>query len=309
MEPTGNQKPSIDKNLLQNSSQYNFMQFMQLLEQSWLEQPLSANTNSPNLNLTSTKDISFPGSDIKSAKLKHEQVSLELTFMGLCGTDSPLPQYFAEYIQANNAGSDCMYDFLNIFNNRIYLLLYLVWKKYHIFLNPEKSNYLKYLTAISGNSLTANDQREFAFAGLLGSQHHNSSSLTASLSDYLQAPVSIQEFIPTWVDLGDALTIGHDHIIIGDNAMLGNQAAAAQKIIIQIGPLTLTQAQQILPDQDSYQRLTNLIKRYIDMHISCDIILLLRPASTCITLGKKEAKLGWTSWLGKRGELQIRFKL
>ncbi len=309
MEPTGNKKPSLNKKLVKDSSQYNFMQYLQLLEQQWLDEPISAKTNHPNLKLIPTKDLGFPASDIKSSTIQQQQLTVQLTFMGLCGADSPLPQYFAEYIQADNPGSDCMYDFLNIFSNRIYILLYLAWKKYHLFLNPEKSNYLKYLIALSGNTLTVNDQREFAFAGLLGSQHHNCASLTASLSDYLQAPVNIQEFIPVWVDLGEALAIGRDKISVGDNAMLGNQAAAAQKIIIQIGPLTLTQALQLLPDQDSYQRLTSLIKRYIDMHISCDIVLLLRPASSCITLGKTEAKLGWISWLGKRGKLTIKFTL
>ena len=309
MGSTGNKKSGLNKNLVKNSNQYNFMQFLRLLEQHWLEKPISAKTNNLNLKLIPTKDLSFPASDIKSSTIQQQQLTLQLTFMGLCGTDSPLPQYFSEYIRADNPGSECMYDFLNIFSNRIYILLYLVWKKYHLFLNPEKSNYLKYLIALSGNALTANDQREFAFAGLLGSQHHNCTSLTASLSDYLQAPVTIQEFIPTWVDLGETLTIGRDHISIGDNAMLGNHATAAQKIIIQIGPLTLTQAQQILPDQDSYQRLTNLIKRYIDMHISCDVVLLLCHANNCLTLGSSDIKLGWTSWLGKRGKLTIKFKL
>lgn len=300
-----NKKPDLINSLINDSSQYNVMQFLRLLEQH-LPQPISVTTNNPGLKLISAPELTFPASDIKSCTLQHQQLVTQLTFMGLCGVDSPLPQYFAEYIQANNANSACLYDFLNIFSNRIYTLLYLVWKKYHIFLNPEKSKYLNYLIALSGNILTPQDQQEYAFAGLMGSQHHNCSSLTAMLSDYLQAAVLIDELMPVWVELNNTLSIGQDNISIGDNAILGNHAIAAQKIIIRVGPLSLQQAIKILPDQSAYQRLINLISRYVDLHISYDIILILRPATTCITLGKNNVKLGWTSWIGKCGNLNIK---
>ena len=86
---------------------------MHLLEQHGLPPP----------KLIPAKSLSFPASDIKKcSKDEHNNIIMELNFMGLYGVDSPLPHYFSEYVHKSH--NNCLADFLNIFNNRIYHLFY-----------------------------------------------------------------------------------------------------------------------------------------------------------------------------------------
>lgn len=295
--------PGLVNDIIKHGSQYNFFQAIRLLEDGWLPNDLSTNTVNKNLQLISVSEISFPAADIKECTIDEQnRLKLKLTFMGLCGVDSPLPHYFLEYAQRDNEYAECISDFLNIFNNRLYTFLYLVWKKYRPFAHIEKSPYLEYLKFLSGNSLTAQDGNEFAFAGLLGSPVHNTVALASLISEYLNdVPVSVQQFVPCLINLKSVLQIGINKICLGGNAMLGSQIVTrTRKIVIQIGPLNNQHVTQLFPGQIENYRLKNLISRYLGPTLQFDIVLIVDIAHTrCLKLGADDINLGWISWLGK----------
>lgn len=299
--------PDLVKNIVKSGEQYNFFQLMHLLEQHWLPCAISAKTINEHLQLIPCKDMGFPATDIKQCNIdKHHKITTHLTFLGLCGVDSPLPHYFSEYIHQEQINADCIYDFLNIFNNRLYILQYLAWKKYHL-----NNSYNEYLIALSGNILQNRDEQEFAFAGLLGAWHHNSTSLSGIISDYLgQVLVKIKQFMPRWINVGTTLQLGPDRICLGDNAILGNQAlTTADKITIFIGPLEMSQTLALLPDQEQYQRLIQLISRYIGSNITFNITFITKTPKTCLILGQDNIKIGWISWLGEQDNDNIKIIL
>jgi type VI secretion system protein ImpH len=305
--------PGLVNDIIKHGSQYNFFQAIRLLEDSWLAHGLFANIVNKNLQLISVSEISFPAADIKECTIdEHNKLKLKLTFMGLCGVDSPLSHYFLEYAQRNNEYAECISDFLNIFNNRLYTFLYLVWKKYRPFAHIENSPYLEYLKFLSGNSLTAQDGNEFAFVGLLGPPTHSAVALTGIISEYLNdVPVSVQQFVPCLINLKSVLQIGINKICLGDNAILGSQVVTkTRKIIIQIGPLKNQCHAQLFPGQIENCRLKNLISRYLGPTLQFDLFLIVNIARThCIKLGADDIKLGWMSWLGKCAHKNYRMRI
>jgi len=305
--------PDLVKDIIKHGSQYNFFQAIRLLENDWLPNDLSTNTVNKNLQLISVSEISFPAADIKECTIDDDnKLKLKLTFMGLCGVDSPLSHYFLEYAQRDDEHAKCVSDFLNIFNNRLYTFLYLIWKKYRPFAHIEKSPYLEYLKFLSGNSLTAQDGNEFAFAGLLGSPVHNAVALTGLISEYLNdVPVSVQQFVPCLINLKSILQIGISEICLGDNAILGSQIVTmTQKIIIQIGPLDNQRAIQLFPGRTENHHLKNLVSRYLGPTLQFDIILIINIIHTqCLKLGADDIKLGWMSWLGKCAHENYRMRI
>ncbi len=273
-----------------------------MLEDDWLSHDLSTSIVNKHLQLSSVPEICFPATDIKECSIdEHNRLKLKLTFMGLCGVDSPLSHYFLEYAQRDDEHAKCVSDFLNIFNNRLYTFLYLVWKKYRPFVCIEKSLYLEYLKFLSGNTLMTQDGNEFAFVGLLGSSVHSAVALTGMISEYLDnVPVNVQQFVPYLINLS-VLRIGISEIRLGDNAILGNQIMTkARKIIIQIGPLDDQCAAQLFPEQVENHRLKNLVSRYLGPTLQFDIVLIINITHDhCLKLGSDNIGLGRISWLGK----------
>jgi len=294
--------PAIIKNIIQDGAKYNFLQLMRLLEKCWLTDHLSSNLLNKYIQLNSAAEISFPANDIKKCTINEQnKLQLQLTFMGLCGVDSPLPHYFLEH---NN---NCIYNFLNIFNNRLYILFYLAWKKYHPFVQLNDSPYLQYLKFLSGNLLTEQDSQEFAVAGLLGTRVHSSIGLVGLLREYAEC-IQVTQFVPYWTNLDKILQIG-DAIYLGDNSLLGDQIVTrTRKIAIQIGPLDSEEALQLFPGQIKNQRLRCLIARYLCPGILFDLILIITPTITdCLKLGNN-IQLGWISWLGKLNKVACQIK-
>ncbi|KPJ67159.1 MAG: hypothetical protein AMJ43_05765 [Coxiella sp. DG_40] len=305
--------PALVKDIIEHGSQYNFFQAIRLLENNWLTQDLSASKVNKNFQLISASEISFPATDIKECTIdEYNKLKLKLTFMSLCGVDSPLSHYFLEYAQRNDECSQCISDFLNIFGNRLYIFLYLVWKKYRPFIHIEKSPYLEYLKFLSGNTLTTEDTNEFAFVGLLGSPIHGATALTGMINEYLDnVTVNVQQFVPCLINLKSVLHIGIDKICLGDNAILGDQiVTTTRKIIIRIGPLDEQCATQLFPGQIENYRLRSLISRYLGLTLQFDLFLIINNTHThCLKLGTDVISLGRISWLGKCAHKNYRIQV
>jgi len=280
-----------------NAAEFDFYQFVRLLERQGIKQQFSPSA-----------DISFPASDIKQAQWLENVLSIKLSFMGFYGVDSPLPQYFFTEALFDTENGKCLREFLNIFSQRIYTLLYAAWKKFQPVVQLEQGNadYLQLLRSISGNALTSNDQKEFAYAGLLGRRIKNAVGLATMLSSFLNGlKVDVQQFKEKWCRIETNAYLGgyaDQALGLGDNTILGNQVVDRTKHIeIRIGPMTIEAAMQLLPGQEQHQRLNQLIKRYIGPLIEYELTYIVKPSViNGLQLGKSEIHLGWASWIGEK---------
>jgi type VI secretion system protein ImpH len=261
-----------------------------------------------------------------------EIVRLTLTFLGLYGVSSPLPTYFSETIatQAQEDEPDSLRDFLDIFNHRLYLLLYRVWKKYRHYLHFQSDGadqLTSYMLSLLGSGIDAfsdfgysedSDRRDkktnslairlLTYAGLTRQFPHSAAGLRTLLHSFFDGiPVKIQEFVPRWVSLPEKalpqLGTKHEGIEpkLGETMIIGERVLDFNnKFRVILGPFSLEKFQSFLPDGCNAVILHRLVQLYAPNHLEFDVALLLKKDEVPpLKLGDKYARLGRISWLGK----------
>ena len=253
--------------------------------------------------------LAFPAGDIASITTDGAgRFCLTLTFMGLYGASSPLPVHFLDYINSHSENSKPLADFLNIFNNRLYALLYRSgsrynWQSLH---SAESDNPLKRMvTRLSGAicPLTAStsEPRLAAFCGLLAGRRCSAVGLATLLSDYFGAlPVTIRQFVPRWITLKTVARIGVD-ARLGLNTIAGRRVRdAAGSFRVQIGPVSRTVASRFSSTKTELAELCSIVKTCCNQPLAFDVELILEPeALVPVKLGATDAPLGQSSSLGE----------
>lgn len=297
------QIPAIVRDLINNSYRYPAHQALRLLEEAWFGIDNIASEQS-NVYMHPAAEVSFPGADIKRSEIdKRGLVNLEMTFMGLYGVDSPLPPYIAKQALRDDEGAECLRDFLNILNRRLYILYYQVWKKYHVYvqLDSAVNPYMNYLKQLSAATLDDTDGREFAYCGLFGTRQRNAASLEAMLNDYLpNIPVRIRSFQPQQFRIENQLYLGGS-IRFDNHPVLGERVTSVtNKIAIDLGWMPQTTLMAYYPGKKAGNALSHLVGRYVQDSLAVDFIFHIKPAPADMQrLGDANLCLGWQTWVGK----------
>jgi len=277
---------------LNDASQYNLFQVMFLLEQNGFKD---------RFRIIPAVELAFPASDMKRAYLDAKgNIIIETTYLGLYGVNAPLPFYFLEVASRADEKGEVFRSFLNIFNNRIYQLLFETWKrgKSVLYLSNEESRYKYYLEALAQQLLPKHNLRAYAYVGLFGSRVHNAEGLKGILQNYLKFPVAIEQFVPVWVSIKESSNI--IPYCLGDNTILGDKILDhCQKIRIYIGPVKFDKISWIFGDKKESYNLVNLIQKYVGLLIQFDIVLKIHFDDREIRgLGKHSLQLNFSTWLG-----------
>ncbi len=128
---------AVDR-MLPEAHQYSYFQLLELMYQVHgddLEQrPLSRETRR-RLRLEVSPKLSFPVADVISAeRIGDDRYSIQATFLGLHGTDSPLPSYYLDEVAYEHAQSIGVRPaYFNFFNHRLHTLLHQGWRKYRYY--------------------------------------------------------------------------------------------------------------------------------------------------------------------------------
>lgn len=283
------------KFLLENASQFEFFQLLYLLEHDH-------RISIAKLQLTPATQLTFPAADIQRAYCGAQgQVCLQLNFLGLYGVDATLPHYFRDILNRQGEDGQALKYFLDIFNQRVYRLLYLAWKKSQVRVPLEilANPYLRYLVAISGNKLRLEEGKAFAFSGLLGCRTVTSSALTHLLSDFLTSKVNIQSFIAREVTVAQMSQLGTVALQLGNNFLLGNKILDfTSKISLELGPFSIEEVITVLPTSVRGRAMAKLISRYLGSTLEFEIIIYVARIKKPLTLGISPFMLGCFSYLG-----------
>jgi type VI secretion system protein ImpH len=286
--------------------------------------------------------MSFPATDVSRIEKKSddhareitqraETVKMVLTFMGLYGVNSPLPSYFSEVIatlgdesdepqaQGEEDGIRALRSFLDMFNHRIYSLLYRSWKKYRYNLQFEadgEDDFSQYMLSLIGLGSPALQDlvgvepfRLISYVGILGQRKRCAASLEQLLSDYFGGiDTRVTEFMPRWVPIPKeyqaCLGGGGAQLRLGEISTIGDKIRdLAGKFRVVLAPMKFEPFRRLLPGGNDSQELYRLIRFYAPDQLSFDVKLLLdKDEVPPLQLGTGLAQLGWTSWLGKPQE-------
>ncbi|MHB1400686.1 MAG: type VI secretion system baseplate subunit TssG [Trichloromonadaceae bacterium] len=308
--------PALIQDLLDRGPDYDFYQAVSLVE-TCCEGPLAqAGGLAGALKLRPAPEISFPAADIRRCSFDEQgRLDFELNFLGLYGVDGPLPHFFLETVAGQDDLGKVLRAFLDVFNQRLYQLLYLGWKKSNDHGRQNQcSLYERYLGAVAGLTPAQTQGQSLAYAGLMGSRIKNAAGLVGLLKDFLQMPVSVRQHFPCWVTLSHRPALGaagEEGLVLGENCSLGDRVLdVSRKILIRIGEVPISQAVALLPGREQALELGRLIRQYLNPTIEFDIELLVTSEpGPPIRLGCQEAILGWSAGLGEMGEKTYRIQL
>jgi len=264
--------------------EFNFFRAVQLLEEYFGSSQGGADAiDSGRIRFTPDPSIAFPSSDISAIDEHDGAVWFTLSFMGLVGVSSPLPVYFSEYVSSHPEAAAPLYDFLTIFNHRLYALFYRAWKKYNFSFNftadvsDPFTQKVALMSGVEHGGRDAKRARMLAYCGMLAGAPRSANALGALLADYFEGvPVAVTEFVPRWAPLKNIAPLG-SAASLGVSTILGTSYFdRAGKFRVTVGPLPRQVYEKFLPGERNIAELREIVSGYIADPLEFDIEVQLQ---------------------------------
>ncbi|WP_411563453.1 type VI secretion system baseplate subunit TssG [Pseudomonas shirazensis] len=306
--------------LLAQAHQYNFFQLLERLhglhgddlEPRWPDEATRLR-----VRLGCDPRLTFPVSDVVKAERfsdQAERYSVCTTFMGLHGTDSPLPTYYLEQIAYDHAHDIGVRPaFFDFFNHYLLSLLHRIWRKYRYYIRFQAgatdgfSQYVFALIGLDNKQLRGDTElpwsRLLSFAGVIASRSRAPGTVAGIIAHCFDlSSVQIREFesrsVPTAIR--QTVSLGRANGCLGSTFMVGNRTRTrSSKFTILISDLDQAQLRQLLPSGVNFRRLRALIGFLLRDGLAYDLELRLKQhALSPFCLHRSQgAHLGWTSFV------------
>jgi type VI secretion system protein ImpH len=278
------------------------------------------------LRLGQDPELDFAPAALESFEAKASTPPrLGVRFFGLLGPQGPMPLHFTEYVRERlrSRGDATLARFLDVFHHRLLALFYRAWAQAQPAVHrdrPDADRFSAWLGAALGLDDTSNARREvpreaWLFqAGLMGARSRHPEGLAKMLSQYFQVPVRIEQHVPQWLalDTADRSRLGYSRsraerrstpaALLGSTACSGSRQRDLQfKFRIVLGPLTLAHYEGFLPGRPAWRALREWVLNYVGLDLTWDVQLVLAQADLPEPRLTRHARLGLTTWMGRRG--------
>lgn len=282
--------------LFNDASLFSFYQAVRVLSILDLGNKKLMQHQSLAVRFRSTMGFEFPGSDLgqlTSATGEEALPELLVNFLGLAGANGPLPSVYTDQLLRNDRSA--LRDFLDIFNDRLILLLYRIHEMHHPELtpgSPDQGLAANHLFAFFGlgrdpesasrQRLAVPDRALLDYSGLLAHRPRSAKGLQRLLSDYFGVPVAVEQFTGAWLDLAEDqwTRIGKHrgrNNNLGDGAILGRRVWDQHAgVTVRLGPLDLSIFESFLPDGAAYKALCDLTRFFLGEEFNYSFKLELR---------------------------------
>lgn len=279
---------SLAEVLSQNPGSFSFMQAMRLIASVVGHPPLEP---SYPLRLRASHSTAFPASDIAAADYSGGVHRLELSFMGLSGASSPIPNYLVALAQHPDNGP-AFSAFLAIVERRLYLLLYEAW---------ERACSRDLVSVLSGSNTPGAPSHCAlrAHPGVWLAAPRSARAVAMAVGAALALPVRIEQNVTRRTALPARHGLGQD-LCLGDNTALGEHYLDTHHFFrVVIGPVTACQARAMQPGSTLRSLTERMVRWLIHAPLWFDIRLELasseyRPA----VLGATSTLVGFGATLG-----------
>lgn len=255
------------------------------------------------------------------------QWTMEVSFIGLAGSQGVLPYHYTETIQKELRNkSEIFKDMLDVFNHRSISLYYQAWHKYQPFANFERSRrqhsqkhdaFTDAILSLIGLGTSELQYRlpieDETCAGLGGHLARNictADSLKGMLKSQFGLTVSIDQFKGQWQQLTDEVSCqlpdtGTQHGInnqLGVNSIIGSQCFNAQnKFGVILEPLDYADFMSLAPGSKKLEALKGFIKFCAGVELDFDVCVNTQrkhiPAAQLFEDRDYQPLLGWNTYL------------
>jgi type VI secretion system protein ImpH len=262
--------------------------------------------------------LGFPASDVDRVEFFSEhgemRVRLRLNLIGLVGSGSPLPAFYAEQARGEGEDGQLSSSFLDLFHHRLQRLLLPIWRKYRYCVRFESGAtdpFSAQLFALIGLGCTEmrsaeelNWKRLLPYLGLLSLRAHSAALVEAVLRYYFKhTELNIEQCVERRVRIlhEQCNSLGLANTWLGSDLVLGDGVRdRSGKFRIHIGELDWQRFHEFLPTGLGYQPVHALVKFTMRDPLEYDVRLVLRHQEIReLRIGEQNpCRLGWTSWLG-----------
>ncbi|WP_417515525.1 type VI secretion system baseplate subunit TssG [Marinobacter sp.] len=304
--------------VLGNARRYSFFQLVDLIHRHHgddQERDRDEQPRQERIRFSSSAGLGFPGSDVVSAvspEHEHAPYQMEVSFLGLHGSQSPLPGYYLEDL-AWEAGQDLgiRRHFLDFFNHRLVTLFHRSWRKYRYYVRfrPGASDGfsgLVYALVGLGDSrlreaTPVNWSKMLAYSGLMAGRSRSPEVVSGIVGHCFDLDdVSIEQWVLRKVAIaGDQQTrLGQSNATLGNDTLVGSQIRdRSGKFILRIRNLSRQRFADFLPNGQDHQRLVKLVEFATREQLAYDLELQMRAQDIrSIQLGQ-DVRLGWNSFV------------
>ncbi len=323
-----NRRTSADlkAHLLNEGHSFSFFQVMRVLRflvSSGNESGMLPAEEMHGVRVRPDLSLAFPAADVNKVEeqIGEERVGFQVTatFMGLYGSSSPLPTFYTEDLMDEAASDESVTrDFLDVFNNRLYLLLFKAWNKYRQFLQVVEEHdeeHIERLFCLLG--LGEKEIREhipnayglLRYIGLFSQFPRSVSGLRSLIQDAMgDIPVNVHacHFNMATIPEDQRSSLGRRGSSLGRDCYVGSQIPDRMgKFRLELGPLDGHVFQDLLPGGTQYNTLATLTGLYVTDPLKYDVGITLRQGearSTCLG-ASAWSRLGLDTWLFGRKDV------
>lgn len=309
-----------DVTFYQDASRFNFYQLVELLNQLEgvdLEQALDFRPEQERLRFRSTASIGFhPGDIVQVARDENGRQALEVAFLGLHGSQSPLPGYYLDDLAWEYAqGEQKLGLFLDFFHHRLLTLLHRAWRKYryHVrFQDDGEDGFSRLMFALVGlgndavrDSLPVNRAKMLSYAGVLASPSRSPEVVAGLVNhcfDLEDVDVLAWQKRRVAIHESQQNRLGNASIVLGGDFVIGDSVNdCAGKFLLKIGNLSFSRFLSFLPNGEHFQPLVRFVSFILRDQLAWDLRLgFAEGEAKGLILGSEQSgRLGWSSFLGQ----------
>jgi type VI secretion system protein ImpH len=240
---------------------------------------------------------------------------LKVAFLGLFGTNGPLPLHLTEHARdrIRGVGDRTFAAFVDIFHHRMLLLFHRAWAICQPTVGqdrPETNPFARYVGSLCGLGTPAvlmrddlPDHAKLQFVSCLMCPSRNAEGLETMILSYFGLPVQIEEFSGDWLELPleNRWKLGHspDVSALGSTSIVGKRVfQRTHKFRVVLGPLNRPDFQSMLPGTEQLQTLAQLVRTYVGDELDWDVRLVMNPEERRQMALGRSTRLGYDAWLG-----------
>jgi type VI secretion system protein ImpH len=309
--------------VLNRAKYFDYFQLLHLIERLESEAAPIGEQGPPGdepVRLRPSLSLNFPSGDIAEADWSdsatdgYGHLRITTTFLGLYGSDSPLPAHFTESLLPEKEEDERVRAFIDLYHHRIFSLLYRVWKKYRYYVTFKSDGSDGISQAVRGllgigtpqldKSLKLHPLRLFRYVGLLSQRPRSAAGLIGQLSDFFEGiEFDIEQCVGRWlwIQPNDRNSLGVEKCGLGQDFLLGERIFdRSGKFRVKVGPVGFDDYLRFLPTGEATADMRELVHFYCDDPLENDVEVTLRGDDVPETpLGREGpmGRLSWTTWV------------
>lgn len=255
------------------------------------------------------------------------QYKLNNVYWGMFGINGPLPLHFTEFaIERNFRHQDkTLTEFCDLFHHRFLSLFYRSWAVSQPTISHDRPDddyfadwtrsFCGYTDSSSARSETQSKltkaklakeslQLQTFLSGLYSNKNRSGDTLRQIVSEYVQHPVTINQFEGQWYDLPEdaQCRLGRNTAALGSSTVIGKQVfQRGYQFSILVGPLAYADYLLLVDNPQHFEMIKKLATRHIGSEFTFTIKLLIRQGDIhASSLG--DSKLGANAWLSSNNK-------